>query len=414
MIYADVSENSYKEWYGYLFDNDDVKTEWGRVGEYKKQSKDFPGAGESFFDKKVREKEKKGYVIEKRLDGTQGASIPVANSNLHEIAKKQIIKDSTNSVLSKLVERFVQSNVHKITSSTNISYNSQTGLFTLVNGSIITPEAIVEARDILAEITKYVRNRNYGNVFNKVVVDYLKLVPQHIGMKFNVRNIFPDEDSCQKQNDILDSLESSVNTLKNSNNITVNEDSGEEVFKVDLEILDDSKEFNRLSGWYKSSMKSCHGYDSIKIKNIFRVKIHEMDNGFNKNLGNNIEVFHGTSEANCLSILKSGLKTAPPSTAYITYKLWGNGIYGAINSSKSLGYTYGKWGNSVGESGWLYICDFAMGNTYFPNSGGQSRKPFTSGYDSTWAKAGNTGLLHDELIVYENSQVNIKYLIECK
>lgn len=34
-------------------------------------------------------------------------------------------------------------------------------------------------------------------------------------------------------------------------------------------------------------------------------------------------------------------------------------------------------------------------------------------YDSVWAKAGGN-LYNDELIVYRNSQVNIKYLLECK
>ena len=36
-----------------------------------------------------------------------------------------------------------------------------------------------------------------------------------------------------------------------------------------------------------------------------------------------------------------------------------------------------------------------------------------SGYDSVWAKAGG-GLANDELIVYRNKQVKIKYLLECK
>lgn len=51
-----------KVWIGHLFDNDLVVTEWGKIG-YPTQNKSFPGAGEDFLNKKVLEKEKKGYSI---------------------------------------------------------------------------------------------------------------------------------------------------------------------------------------------------------------------------------------------------------------------------------------------------------------------------------------------------------------
>ena len=93
--------------------------------------------------------------------------------------------------------------------------------------------------------------------------------------------------------------------------------------------------------------------------------------------------------------------------------MWGAGIYGAINSSKSLGYTYGRWGQSSGESGWLFICQFAMGNVHYPREYGNCSRPPT-GYNSVWATVTNTGLNHDELIVYENPRCNITHLLECK
>jgi hypothetical protein len=159
-------------------------------------------------------------------------------------------------------------------------------------------------------------------------------------------------------------------------------------------------------------MKSAHGYDHIKIRQMFTVKVHEMDKEYNRKSENHVEVYHGTSQANLLSILKSGLQCSPPSAAYIAGKMFGNGIYGAINSSKSLGYTYGRWGGSTsGDSGWLFVCDFAMGKIYEPTSACSGPE---DGYDSVWAKAQKVRLNHDELIIYKNNQVNIKYLLECK
>jgi hypothetical protein len=155
-----------------------------------------------------------------------------------------------------------------------------------------------------------------------------------------------------------------------------------------------------------------HSYDKVNVKEIFTITIHEMANAFDNKMGNNEEVWHGTSQANCLSILKSGLKTSPPNTAAIAGKLFGAGVYGAKSSSKSLGYSLGRWGQGgTGDSAWLFVCAFAMGKVYETRAYGCSRP---SGYDSIWAKASSGGLHNDELIVYKNNQVNIKYLLECK
>lgn len=411
LILTEVGTNNNKYWYGYLYDDGTAASEYGRVG-YNPQKCNYPN--HSVLERKVREKFAKGYTELKVIGGSvtaSGGGTTVGKGDLHEIAKSQIVKTSNNPTLDRLIKRFVDANVHKITSSTQITYNASSGLFATPLG-IITQEAIDDARDLLANIAKFVRGNDYSEQLNQNVSKYLRLVPQNIGMKLNVRNLFPDDNAVQKQNDLLDSLESSykASTTAPAKPSAKGDKPLEQVFKVDLDVLNDDKERRRLEKWYETSKKKMHGYDNVKIREIFMVKIHEMDNGFDNKLGNITEVFHGTSQANCLSILKSGLKVSPPSTAAIAGKMFGNGIYGAINSSKSLGYTFNRWGQGgVGDAGWLFICDFAMGKIY--STGYSCGKP--SGYDSIWAKAGN-GLYHDELIVYRNPQVNIKYLLECK
>ncbi len=416
----EVSGSSHnKVWYGELYDNDDVITRWGRVG-YDLQSKTFSGVGEGFLLKKKAEKlrGKSGgdsvYTEAKVVDASTPTVGPtkvptVAVNNLHEIAKSQLLK-SSHPVLDKLIDRLVKSNVHKITSSTNITLNDSTGLFQTPIG-IVTPDAIIEARTILADTLPYVRKANYGTDLNRLVSQYLRLIPQNIGMKFNVQNILPNVDAVQKQGDILDALEASYKAITASKpSADGKKTTQEQVFKVDLDVAD-GRDAARLEAWYEKSKKSQHGYDRIKVRNVFKVTINEMAQAFNPD--NVTEVFHGTSEANCLSILKSGLKTSPPSTAAIAGKMWGNGVYGAINSSKSLGYTFGRWGQSSTDTGWLFICQFGMGKIHYPIGYGNCQRP-PSGYDSIWATVKNTGLNHDELIVYQNNRVNITHLIECK
>lgn len=406
---VDVETNMNRWWEVELLDNDDVFTRWGRVG--STNEKLFPSKGRRFMESKIREKEKKGYTEAKTIEVGSTTIKSVGSSELHSLAKAQLIK-SSNPILENLVQRFVQTNVHKITENTTITYNADTGLFSTPLG-IVTMDGIVEARNTLADIATLVRKKKYGSELNALTGQYLRLVPQKVGRKLVVEDLFPDEDAIQRQNDLLDSLKSSNEALNNTKKTTTDDgEVVETVFKVDLDVLSDVRERDRINKFFEKSKKAMHGYDNIRVREIFAVTIHDMNNGFNGSLKPIHEVFHGTSQANCLSILKSGLKVSPPSTAAIAGKMFGNGIYGAINSTKSLGYTFGRWGqsSSYGDSGWLFICDFAMGNIQTVYS---SANP-SRGYDSIWAKARSGGLYNDELIVYKNNQVNIKYLLECK
>ena len=410
LIKTEVATNNNKFWHGYLYDDGTVRAEWGRVG-YSGDGNTWSG-GSVYLDKKIKEKLKKGYTEQKtigKVSSNQTPSTTVKNGELTSIAKSQIIK-TKNPILSKLIDRLVIANVHKITANTQITYNSATGLFATPLG-IVTMDGLVEARIILSEMAPLVRGDNYNNKLNSLVSKYLRIIPQNLGMKLNVKSLLPNDDAIQKQNDLIDSLESSYQAMQATPATTpTSSKKQEQVFKVDMDVLNDKTTRNRLEKWFEKSKKSMHHYDRVKVQEIFTVTIHDMNDTFNNRLGNIEEVWHGTSQANCLSILKSGLKTSPPSTAAIAGKMFGNGIYGAKSSSKSMGYTFGRWGQGgTGDSGWLFVCDFAMGKTYTTYN--SCREP--SGHNSTWARAGQ-GLQNDELIVYKNNQCNIRYLLEIK
>lgn len=412
LIMTEVGTNNNKWWTGQLFDDGTVKATWGRVG-YSGDSGEWQG-GDSYLDKKVREKIKKGYTELKTVGAvtaSAGSGAAVKDSDLHSISKTQLIK-SSNPTLERLIKRFVDANVHKITSSTQITYNSTTGLFATPLG-IVTMEGLTDARDLLAQLAPRIRSRRFGGDTDALLSKYLRLIPQHLGMgRFSTETVIPDDTAIQKQNDLIDSLESSYQATQSTPAPKTDgtKKAAEQVFKVDMDVLTDFTERARLDKFFESSKKRMHGYDNVRVKEIFKVTLHEMANVFEKDTKPIQEVFHGTSQANCLSILKSGLKVSPPSTAAIAGKMFGNGIYGAINSTKSLGYTFGRWGQGgTGDAGWLFICDFAMGKTYVTHNSCSNQR----GYDSVWAKAGHN-LHNDELIVYRNAQVNIKYLLECK
>lgn len=406
--------NNNKQWTGRLFDDESWTAEWGRVGCAKPDSGTWQTTKK--FEALVRSKLKKGYSEVKTIGSVaalSGSSSIAKGHDLHIIAKSQLIK-SSNPVLEKLIARFVQANVHKITSSTQITYNSTTGLFATPLG-IVTMDGLIEARNLLADIAPFVRKSKFGTKSDALLCKYLRLIPQNLGMKrFSTQTVIPDDNAIQKQNDLIDSLESSYRATLTAPAAAPGSPAKaqEQVFKVDLDVLTDFTERARLDRFFEQSKKRMHGYDNVRVKEIYTVNIHEMTNAYEHKTGSHKEVFHGTSQANCLSILKSGLKTSPPSTAAIAGRMYGNGIYGAINSTKSLGYSYGRWGQGgVGDAGWLFICQFAMGKTYDTDGSLYSGAP--RGYDSVWAKAGRS-LSNDELIVYRNAQVRITHLLECK
>ncbi len=408
LIFAEVGQNSNKFYRLQLLDDDSILAVYGRVG-ITEQRTSYTG-GRTFFEKQIRAKLKKGYTELKVVSGGSAVTTStVANGDLGAIAKRQILKTS-NPELDKLIDRLVKANIHKITSSTSLTYNNTTGLFQSPLG-VVLPEAISDARNLLVTIKQRVEKGDYKSAeFITAVNGYLRLIPTRAGMRLRPEVIFPDDAAIQAQGDILDSLEASYKALQRPTPSSSSQND-EKVFDVELDILNDDSERQRISKWFHSSNHRIHGYGSVKIANFFKVKIKNNWDNFASSLGNVTEVFHSTSESNLLSILKSGLKVSPPSTTYLSGAMFDRGHYGAIDSSKSLQYTFGRFGGRVGESGWTFVAEFAMGNTFFIKTYGGT---LAKGYDSIWAKANLTGLRFDELIVPTDRQCRLKYLLEVK
>ena len=404
--------NSYKYWNAKLYDDGNWSAEWGRVGCENPDSGTW-NESKKTLDSMFRSKLKKGYTEQKTIGeavASSGSGTTVKNTDLHAIAKAQILATSSP-VLDRLIKRFVDANIHKITSSTQITYNTTTGLFTTPLG-IVEPSGLIEARNLLANLAPFVKTHKFGPDADKILCQYLRIIPQSLGMKrFSTDTVIPDDVALQKQLDLVDSLESSYQAMTSAPASKVDGKSQEQIFKVDLDVLTDKAEIDRLTKWFNHSNHSTHGYSNVRIVNYLKLKVHDNWNNFNEKLGNLKEVWHGTGEPNLLSILKVGLKASPPATTKITGKMFDNGHYGALDSSKSMQYTFGRFGGSSGTSGWLLVADFALGNTYYIKTYGGSRP---SGYDSIWAKKENTGLRFDELIVPRDNQVRIKYLLELK
>lgn len=405
LVFSDLSKRSYKYYDIELFSDGRVVASYGVVGAKNPQTNDYGCVGKSFYDKKIREKEKKGYSKAKVLMEGAVTNTTIANTSLADIALSQI-KLSDDS-LKTLIKRLADSNVHKITNSTSISFNN--GVFQTPLG-IVTKDGISEARILLDYFFKNIK-QNGKDDFNQKIDDYLKIIPRPKGGGLQYEDIFPTIDVVKKESDVLDALENSVDiALKTPTDNT--KSNVEKVFNLNMSLVTDNGVIKKIQDWYKNTNKPMHNYQNVKIVNIYEVDIVDYNANFVKSPVNVKEVWHGSSQSNILSILKSGLNVRPPSTAAIAGALFGSGVYGSETSSKSLGYSLGRWGQSAGNNAYLFVCDFVMGNPYYPTSYGIKSIP--SGYDSCWALPHKTGLHNDELIVYNSNQIKIKYLLELK
>lgn len=425
LIMADITNNNNKFWEGKVLDDDTVQCRWGRVGD-EGQTGEWQG-GVAFLNKKVREKEAKGYKRQSVI-----SDVPVRNTNapkpinnkteLSRIATSQV-ETGGNALVNQLLKRLAEANVHSILSATTLTYDTTKGTFSTPLG-IVTADAINEARQLLVDIGNFVSNADYNNnIFSRKINEFLTLVPQNIGrIRTTPQGLFPNMTVVQEKNDLLDALEASLqNVLSTTKSPSDNHDS--KVFDLKLFLVEDTATINRIKAKYAATRHRQHTSSNFEVKRIYAVEMPSMLSAYQKGglpLGNIQEYWHGTRIHNVLSILKTGLKCAPPSTAAIAGKMFGNGIYFSDQSTKSLNYAVGsapgQSGGWDGGSTFMFLADVAMGNTY--NALSNSENFPKRGYDSTSAYGGKCKsswggtLMNNEFIVYKDNQFNITFLVE--
>jgi poly [ADP-ribose] polymerase len=92
--------------------------------------------------------------------------------------------------------------------------------------------------------------------------------------------------------------------------------------------------------------------------------------------------------------------------------MFGPGVYFSDQSTKSIRYATGAWGGSgAKDRKFMFLADVAMGKMYIPSGATHAKCP--SGYDSTFAKGGQSSVANNEMIVYHLGQVKPVIIMEC-
>ena len=408
LIYVEVGENSNKVWRGSLKNDGTFVAEWGRVGnalQCKHHRLGSVALAKAKFERTKRQKIRKGYTEAQVVSSDVKQIEAITPEELEAIASKQI-EHGRDPRSKELIRYLVKSNIHQITSQTDITYNIVTGGFSTPLGKIM-PSAIAEAKQYLIQIAATRKSNRYK--LRHLVSKYLRLIPQALGNKLD-ESQFADLQEIQRQYEILNALEAGVNLNPQSQQVfecSVN--------RVPGGTLEGKKIFRQINQLYKSTVNQNHVAAKYKLRRIYELNIPSMKKAFiakSDKIGNVKQHWHGTKASNLLSILQQGLIIPPADATQCTGRMFGNGIYGSEQSTKALNYATNYWNPSSDSESrvFMLLCDFAMGKEY--HAQGSNRRFPVSGYDSTYVAPGAANTINQESIVYSTEQVNIKYLCE--
>lgn len=374
---------------------------------------------EDIHKKKLRGKTNKETGEREAYVDVDVVSPSIGSENIRGKAEKVVtVKtaiDTTHSDprITKLLDQLVQENIHNITSSTNIKFTAS-GYATELGP--VTPQHVAKARVALQSVNSLIKANGADADdpdVKKANSAYFSLIPKAFSMRISAEDMILTSDAVLREFDILDQLETGVKmgaAMTGSTSQRLN------ALGMEIDWLDDVDEVKRIKGYVRGSKAGNHrGTDvwDYDVAAIYRIKLPTERARYEaavKRFGNVQEVFHGSANANLLSILKGGLIIPPSTAGHVTGRLNGPALYGAIQSTKSLNYSIGFWGGkrSSFKNSFLFLADFAMGRTFETTSSTPNGAP--RGYDSVWAKP---GYLHNhELMVYKLEQCTLKYLVE--
>jgi poly [ADP-ribose] polymerase len=423
MNYFDPAENSNKVWIGIAYSDGSFETQFGRVRDgsnlaCKKKKFTTQSAAENELERKRREKLRKGYKDTVVVDNAVIATVSGSKkTRLSQVAAEEI-DGGGDSATRDLIKYLAEVNIHHITHSTSIKYNTRTGAFSTPLG-VLTPDAISTARDLLSELKRLdgLKRRQHKKRA-EVIREYFQLVPKDFGVKIPpVEMLIASDEQFQDEVSILDALESAIA-------INDQDDSAKKrlfecrLTKVPHYTDEGRAAFKKTRDLYFRTRNVKHHPAAalLRMTRLYEVEVGEMKRRFDataSRLGNvRDDLWHGTRASNLLSILKNGLVIPPANAAHCTGRMFGNGVYTSLQSTKALNYATDFWNRSgkQNQRTFMFLCEAALGKVHKP-------KTFAGGYpargtNSTWVEPGKSGVLNHECIVYDSSQVNLRYLVE--
>ncbi|KAG2119117.1 poly polymerase catalytic domain-containing protein [Suillus discolor] len=290
--------------------------------------------------------------------------------------------------------------------------------------------------------------------------EYYSIIPHVFGR--TRPTVIRDQDLLKRELNLVDALGDMEIAHKLINDSINVDDNGKPLNPLDAHfrslglnsmdpVAPDSSEFNALARYISDTHGQTHHFRSA-VLHAFRVERGAetsawLAKGYDKlPAGDRMLLWHGSRTTNFAGILKQGLRIAPPE-APVTGYMFGKGVYFADMMSKSAGYCYASLSNKIGV---LLLCEVAakpfleMNNANYnaDEDCKKSKKLATKGVGmvqpTNWQDAGmalghkelegvympkgeasqvnppGAFLMYNEYIVYDPSQIRLRYLLMVK
>lgn len=441
-----------------------IYTVYGRVGaggakEYRLC--DDQSHAEKEAEKIIKSKTKKGYVEVKLVKADVGSEVgksKVDNTAVSvEALKKAGVQVKEEPATASKLHSEVQDLVRTWFGVTQefIELNLDTNKCPLGQLSL---DQITKGKDILEEARKIVHmSKPDVKELNKLTSLYYSNIPHVLPHRIQADLLrFDDDPKIDKAFDILDVFSDAKNVQAVISKKSA-VDSQYATLNAELEYVD-AKEptWKWLEAMVLETRASNHGsLGKLKVHKIFRLKRNGEDKNFiaaaekiAKECGksdpspvysslvkkrpdvpkelqelyqraNILPGWHGTRRANMIGITTKGLLIRPSGVIHAG-SMYGDGIYWAVHSTKSMNYCDVKgsyWAQGSNKTAYLFLGDVAFGNQKMAGGSHMYTKKNISPAHSVWAKSGgNSGLYNDELITYTatgaDQQHSLRYIIE--
>jgi len=389
--YGRVGEDGTKEG-RYFLKNEQEQQDGKSLEEIAKENaeKEFGGI--------LHSKQRKGYIPIDFAKADVGSGRAKTNGNDKDNNKDKQIKNKPFSSLDSRVEKFVEQIYEEASRSLAKTIKTPLGA--------LSKEQIGKGCNKLEQIRKAIQYYD-ERLLKELSSQYYSLIPQNFPRRIDpYEAVIDTEDKADRQEEILQ-------LMKDIYNVKDDLDSGivgkYKAINTKIEILEPcDSEYQRLVRKIRDT-ESPHHNVSLRVNNILKVEVGAAKRRFNPKKLQAMELFHGSANKNILGILERGLLIAPPCAAS-TGAAFGRGIYFASNSTKSAQYST-KFYSNIHNNGFLLVADVAVGKMQKVSHFTFSDNRPSYGYDSVMGIKG-ADLIHDEYIVYNVNQVQLKYVVD--
>ena len=392
-----VSADNHNKYYNCFPEGDQFRVEYGRV-DATKTTAYYPM---SKWDSQIKSKIKKGYqdVTDLKKDLVE----EISSTN-----PESPYKDIENAAVKAIVEKL--QNLARETINKNYT----------VKASAVTQDMVDAAQKIIDSLANY---SSTIEEFNKNLLKLFAVIPRKMG---DVRNYLANKSDdfakiISKEQDLLDVMRGQIyvkpenepveivekkqQTILEELGLEIEEATADDVALIKTLMNESVDKFRKA--WRVTNLKTQKRFDSFVTDN---------------NIKNTKLLFHGSRSENFWSIIKTGL-VLRPTNAVITGKMFGYGCYYAPKCAKSIGYTSlsgSYWAHGGNNTAYMALFDVAYGTPYdvydfdskYYNLDYNKLQQFKAGANCLHAHADKGMLRNDEIVVYKEDQMTIKYLIE--